>query len=370
MKKIKILLIFPLIFGMSYVVVSGMLGGDHSGYQNNPLLKTVNHDPEWKGNPLDNRGRFVNIHEPYEPSFLDLLRWQLSANPYKEEKENDPRRLTVLKNNDIFDRSEDKIVWLGHASFLITVGGKNILTDPVFLPNRFLERFSDLPFDLDSIRDIDYVLLSHNHRDHTDKASLEFLYEKMPEMQILTGLNMRPLLQRWMDDVEIQEAGWYQKYNLDEDFEVVFVPARHWTRRGLADENKRLWGGFYISYNGSNIYFMGDSGYTAHFKEIREIMGDAHYAIMGVGAYKPEWFMYQAHISPTDAIKAFHEMGGKYFIPMHYGTFDLSDEPLLNPLDVLKQASPKGLTPLKPGEKLMISTTHEVVPENQEHQLV
>lgn len=349
---------------MSYVVLSGMLGGSGTDYLYNPMLQTIHPDPEWRGNPLDNRGRFVNIHEPFESSFRDLLRWRLSENPYEDEKENDHRRLAVRKNNEIFDRSKDKIVWLGHASFLITIDGKNILTDPVFVPNRFLERFSELPFDLDSIRDIDYVLLSHNHRDHVDKSTLQFLHEKMPEMQILTGLNMRRLLQRWLDEPEIQEAGWYQQYNLNESFQIVFVPARHWTRRGLADENKRLWGGFYISFNRTNIYFMGDSGYTAHFKEMREILGDAHYALMGVGAYKPEWFMYQTHISPKDAIKAFHELGGRYFIPMHYGTFDLSDEPLLNPLDVLKQEDPPGLTPLMPGEKLFLEAVHQALPED------
>jgi L-ascorbate metabolism protein UlaG (beta-lactamase superfamily) len=157
-----------------------------------------------------------------------------------------------------------------------------------------------------------------------------------------------------MPEIQVQEAGWYQQYTLNEDFEIIFVPTRHWTRRGLADENKRLWGGFFIRYHNKSIYFMGDSGYTKHFEEIRNILGDVDYAIMGVGAYKPEWFMYQSHISPVDAIKAFHEMGGRYFIPMHFGTFDLSDEPLLKPLDVLREADFDELVELKLGEELLI----------------
>lgn len=354
MKKLKILLLLFFTLGMSYVVLSEMLGRDDSGYDYNPVLLSVHPDADWPGNPVDDRGRFMNIHEPFEPNFMDLLRWRFSSNPYKEEKRNDDRRLPVMMNNDMFDRSRDKIVWLGHASFLITLDGKNILTDPVLLPNIFLERFSELPFHPDSIRNIDYILLSHNHRDHTDKRTLQFLYEKMPDVEILTGLNMGRLLNRWMSDVQVQEAGWWQQYALDEDFDIVFVPARHWTRRGLLDENKRLWGGFYITYHGKSIYFMGDTGYTKHFAEINRIMGDVDYALMGVGAYEPEWFMYPTHISPTDAVKAFHEMGGSYFIPMHFGTFDLSDEPLLNPLDVLREIDFEGLVELKVGEELLL----------------
>ncbi len=357
MKKLKILSLVFFLFGMSYVVLSEIVLTDSPGYVYNPMLLTVNPDPQWEGTPVDKKGRFVNMHEPFESSLTDLLRWRLSSNPYSDIKENDTRRLSVIMNNEMFDRSRDKIVWLGHASFLITLGGKNILTDPVFLPNRFLERFSDLPFDIDSIRDIDYILLSHNHRDHIDKSTLEFLYEKMPDAEILTGLNMAEMLTRWMPDVKLQEAGWYQQYALKEDFEIIFVPARHWTRRGLIDENKRLWGGFFIRYHHKTIYFMGDSGYTQHFEEIRNILGDVDYAIMGVGAYKPEWFMYQSHISPSDAVKAFHEMGGRYFIPMHFGTFDLSDEPLLKPLDVLREKDFEGLTDLKVGEELILFDT-------------
>ncbi|WP_238531649.1 MBL fold metallo-hydrolase [Nitritalea halalkaliphila] len=132
------------------------------------------------------------------------------------------------------------------------------------------------------------------------------------------------------------EAGWFQRYPLQKKgLEITYLPARHWSRRGLLDENKTLWGGFYIKSKTKSIFFMGDSGYDAHFKLIADALGAPDYAIMGVGAYKPEWFMAQAHISPLDAIKAFNEMGAKTFIPMHYGTFDLSDEPSLEPWDVL-----------------------------------
>jgi L-ascorbate metabolism protein UlaG (beta-lactamase superfamily) len=107
----------------------------------------------------------------------------------------------------------------------------------------------------------------------------------------------------------------------------------------LLDTNQRLWGGYYIETGEKTIYFMGDSGYGPHFQLIADTMGTPDIAMMGVGAFKPEWFMHPAHTSPMDAVRAFNEMGGKNFIPMHFGTFDLSDEPLLEPLDWLKANS-------------------------------
>ncbi len=353
--KPKKVLVIVVLLGLSIIVFPSITRQNGMDYTYNPLLETVNTNPDWQGTPIDASGRFVNLHEPFESDLTDLIRWRLSSNPFREQKEQDTRRLEVVMNNEMFDSTDDKIVWLGHASFFIQIGGIRILTDPVFLPNMFLERFSDLPFHPDSIRNIDYVLLSHNHRDHIDKSTLEFLYEKMPDIEILTGLNMASLLQRWMPDVAVQEAGWYQKYTLDENGpEIIFTPARHWTRRGMFDENLRLWGGFFIRYHDTTIYFMGDSGYTRHFAEIREVLGDVDYALMGVGAFEPQWFMEPVHISPLDAIKGFRELGGKYFIPMHYGTFDLSDEPLLHPLDVLKSEDLPELVALKVGEELLI----------------
>ena len=101
------------------------------------------------------------------------------------------------------------------------------------------------------------------------------------------------------------------------------------------DTNQRLWGGFYIESADSSFYFMGDSGYGPHFHLISDTLGSPDIAMMGVGAFKPAWFMHPVHTSPMDAARAFREMGAKQFIPMHFGTFDLSDELLLEPLDWL-----------------------------------
>ncbi|MFM8588410.1 MAG: MBL fold metallo-hydrolase [Bacteroidota bacterium] len=117
---------------------------------------------------------------------------------------------------------------------------------------------------------------------------------------------------------------------------IYFLPARHWSKRGLFDTNQRLWGSFIIQTLNRTIYFSGDTGYGSHFKEIGSLFKDINIAIMGIGAYEPEWFMSPNHISPKDALRAASEMSAKTFIPMHYGTFDLSDEPLFEPINSLK----------------------------------
>ncbi len=307
-------------------------------YVSNPDLKTVNFHPSWSGTPKGDDGKFRNLYHPFESSLLDVLKWKLSTNPQKEEKEYDNRRLNVDFDPAIISGTEDYMIWMGHASYLMRINGVTLLIDPVLLDNMFLKRKSNLPMPVEQIPPLDYILISHGHRDHCDKKTIELLSTLHPKVTFLVGLEMKSLLSSWTTGHQIQEAGWYQEYDTgDSDLKITYLPSRHWSRRGLFDQNEILWGGYYFQTSSTSIYFMGDSGYGPHFQDIKNILGAPEYCIMGVGAFRPEWFMYQSHISPTDAIKAFNEMDGRYFIPMHFGTFDLSDEPLLEPLDILKE---------------------------------
>lgn len=305
-------------------------------YTSNPELNYLQTPPNWKGTPQLSDGTFQNIDYPFESKFSDVLKWKLTKNPQAEEKKTDSKKLDLEFILDYSKSSEDQLIWLGHASYLIQLDGVTILTDPVWIDNLVLKRNSELPLDPTLLENVDYILISHDHRDHCDENTLKLLGKMFPGAQVLTGLNMKPLIQDWISQSQIQEAGWYQNFELSESLKITFVPSRHWSRRGLMDQNERLWGGFFIQTNSKSIYFMGDSGYGPHFKEIAKTLGSPDYALMGVGAFKPEWFMSQAHTSPTDAAKAFREMNAKYFVPMHFGTFDLSDELLLEPLDWLR----------------------------------
>lgn len=327
-------------------------------YTSNPKLPYDKKPTDWKGTPRLSDGTFQNLYHPFEASLAAVLKWKLGTNPQEEEKKTDKRRLEVEKIGTFKPNGKDELIWLGHASYLIHIAGVTILTDPVWLDNWVLKRNSELPIIPEQIRDVNYILLSHDHRDHCDEATLKLLGTLLPQALILTGMNMAPLIQSWMPKNKIQEAGWFQSYDLKESLRITYLPTRHWSRRGLLDTNQRLWGGYYIESGDKSIYFMSDSGYGPHFNMISDTMGSPDYALMGVGAFKPEWFMHPAHISPMDAAKVFQEMGGKHFIPMHFGTFDLSDEPLLEPLDWLKanpQATNGALIEPIVGKNLLIT---------------
>jgi len=306
-------------------------------YVRNENLTTVKAD--WKGTPVDEKGRFVNAEFPFLSRFSDLLRWQLSANPQKEEKANDRERLAVLDPTEFLQSERDGILWLGHASFFVRLNGKNLLLDPIFGNPPLVKTFVDVPSPIEKIQKVDYVLLSHDHRDHTDEESIRQIARKFPEARIHAGLRMEELLKDWTQPTnEIQTAGWFQQFKLpDEQVKIYFLPVRHWCRRGLFDMNHKLWGGYVIQGANKTVYFSGDSGYGSHYKETAEIFPAIDYFLIGIGAFKPRWFMEPNHNSPDDAIKAYADANAKFLVPMHYGRFDLSDEPPSEPLRLLKE---------------------------------
>ncbi|HXH69865.1 MAG TPA: MBL fold metallo-hydrolase [Pyrinomonadaceae bacterium] len=302
--------------------------------ENLPTIKT-----DWKGTPVDEKGRFVNHEFPFLPKVKDLLKWQISGNPQKEEKQNDATRLAVLDPTEFLESEKDGILWLGHASFFIRLNGKSILLDPIFGKPPLVKTFVDVPSLLEKIKRVDYVLLSHDHRDHCDEESIRQIAQKFPEAKFYGGLLMEELLRDWTTVAnEVQTAGWFQQFKLpDENLKIYFLPVRHWCRRGLFDTNERLWGGYVVQGAGKTIYFSGDSGYGSHYKEAAELFPDIDYFLIGIGAYKPRWFMEPNHNSPEDAVQAFIDARAKFLVPMHFGRFDLSDEPPGEPLRLLKE---------------------------------
>jgi L-ascorbate metabolism protein UlaG (beta-lactamase superfamily) len=309
-------------------------------YVSNENLKTLRAD--WKGVPVDEKGRFVNHEHPFLPKTIDLLKWQFGERPFKEAKQNDSARLEVKDPAEFLASERDGILWLGHASVYIRLNGVSVLIDPVFGTPSFVRRFTDVPNPLEKIKRIDFVLVSHDHRDHCDETTLTEIAEKFPNARFLAGLGMEELLSGWKTpENAVETAGWFQEFTTDERVKIAFVPVRHWCRRGLFDTNERLWGGFVISGAGKKIYFGGDSGFGSHYRETAEVFPDIDYFIIGIGAYEPRWFMQPNHNNPADAFQAFLDAQAKTLVPMHYGTFDLSDEPPSQPLTLLKEEAQK-----------------------------
>ena len=323
-------------------------------YRSNPELPFIKKG--WPGNPVID-GRFVNEMEREQPEWGKLWRWMRSTNPQQEEKRNDQWRLKVISEHDLLQGDEDGLVWLGHATFLIRLDGVSILTDPNFSDSRFLRRLCGLAFPVERLRGIDQILISHGHRDHLHLATLRTLKRQNPLVQFLTPLGMGKVLTR-LGKVKVQEAGWYQGFDSGA-IDITLLPSQHWHRRALLDFNKVLWGGFHLNNGRRSIYFPGDTAYSGLYQEFRELLGAFDICCMPIGAYKPDYIMKDSHMTPAEAVEAFNELDGKTFVPMHYGTYDLSDEPLGEPLRLLRELEAEGkvegeLKVLKVGEALML----------------
>ena len=303
----------------------------------------------------------MNLTHPFIPILADVLRWQLQKNPFRQEKKAEVWNPPVFTDDSWLRGSNDVIVWLGHSSFYLRLNGIQVLTDPVFFDILSVKRQSALPIDVQRLTNLDYILLSHDHRDHADEKSLKLLAKQNPDVQYLTGLGMQDLIHSFTQSERIQEAGWYQQFNVtNPPLHITFVPSRHWSKRGLFDTNERLWGGFVIEMPTTRIIFGGDSGYDAHYRQLATVFGQFDYAILGIGAYEPAWFMHPNHQSPSEALKAFTDLNATQFIPMHYSTFDLSDEPLSQPLKDLHMAAKEAnveekLTVLNIGQPLILA---------------
>lgn len=287
-----------------------------------------------KGNLFKN-GQFELRQNNNKLPIKKLVKWVTSSNPQKQEKRNDLFRPEVIRNTDFLTTVTNNITWLGHSSFFMRLNGINILTDPVFHNiTPFLKRRHSLPCEINDFKKIDYILLSHGHRDHLDISTLKNLLKFNPNMTVLCPLGFENILKN-IGIKNIQEAAWWQQYDIPQ-LAITLLPAKHWNRRFLNDFNTTLWGSFSIQHSEKSIYFAGDTAYSSHFKEINEFYKTFDVCLMPIGAYKPKYMMEWAHISPDEAVNAFHELNGKTFIPMHYGTFDLSDEPPSEPLKLLR----------------------------------
>jgi L-ascorbate metabolism protein UlaG (beta-lactamase superfamily) len=216
-----------------------------------------------------------------------------------------------------------RLTWLGHASWLVQLEGASLLIDPVLgesIPPR-IRRNAPAPLRPEQLPRIDRTLLSHNHYDHYDRPSV--LSARAP---VLAGAGFGHGL-----PLPVRGLSWWQSEPINDRLRVAFVPSQHWSRRGLFDVNRALWGGFVIESSRSRIYHSGDTAYFDGFHEIGRRFPGIDAALLPIGAYDPAWFMEKQHMSPEQAVQAFLDLGARDFLAMHWGTFKLTDEPLDEP---------------------------------------
>ncbi|WP_223649108.1 MBL fold metallo-hydrolase [Hymenobacter psoromatis] len=311
-------------------------------YRRNEALRTIR--PGYPGNKLIG-SEFCNGEMLFEPKMSTALRWQLTANPQKEEKKHDTWVPAVVPCAEAFFSTQDMLVWLGHAGFLLRVAGVSLIFDPVLFSSVGLRHRHALPCRPEDVRNVDYLLLSHAHRDHLDEQTIKVLAQHNPQLKVLSALGTAGLLGGIAPTLPVQEAGWWQQFDLGPTapFELYYLPASHWSRRGLFDLNKILWGSFLLKTADRLIYFAGDTSYAEHFEQIEQTFGPVDILLMPIGAYKPPFMMSQSHVNPHEAAKAANVLRAGHVVPMHYGTFDLSDEPASEPLRLLTEVVAGGL---------------------------
>lgn len=233
-----------------------------------------------------------------------------------------------------FRSSKPIITWIGHATFLIQLGEINILTDPIFgQVSPFFPRLLDPGLQLDTLPSIDYVLISHNHWDHFDKPTLKAIKKKNPHVQLYVPLGDRAWFAKHR--FFVQEFSWWQKESGPVEF--TFLPADHWSGRGLFDRNKSLWGSWMISHKDMHIYFAGDTAYSDHFLEIADKYSTIDTALLPIAPGLPQNWMLRTHMDAQYALRAFDDLNARCFIPMHWGSFPFGAEPQMLQINQLQQ---------------------------------
>jgi L-ascorbate metabolism protein UlaG (beta-lactamase superfamily) len=305
-------------------------------------------NPYYQGKPSRNFDglRFFNPGEPEtDRSLRQLLRWKLAGKAAAW-----PKRAAVETVVPEARVAGLRVTMVGHVTLLIQAGGLNILTDPVWSerasplsfagPRRVTEpgiAFDDLP-------PIDAVLLSHNHYDHLDIATLKRLHERDAPL-IVTPLGNDAIIRRHIEAAPIVTGNWGDRFEIGGPdgaggSEVHIVPANHWSSRSLSDRRMALWGGFMLRTPAGLVYFAGDTGYGGGriFRAMREAYGPPDLALIPIGAYAPEWFMSAQHCDPDEAVRIMLDLEARSALGIHWGTFRLTDEAREEPAQRLARA--------------------------------
>lgn len=225
-----------------------------------------------------------------------------------------------------------RLTWLGHSGWLLQLSGISLLIDPVMGKkiNAFVRRKVMFDAHLHHLCPIEAVLITHDHYDHLHVSFLKHIGSP-----VIAGTGMSKLLLR--KDLKAEELKWWESVKIG-DVKITFVPAKHGSRRGVLDPNTRLWGGFIIESPDAIIYHAGDTAYFDVFSEIAKSFKKIDIALLPIGGYSPENVRARHHLTPEQAVASFIDLNARYMVPMHWGTYRISDEPLDEPPARLNRA--------------------------------
>jgi L-ascorbate metabolism protein UlaG (beta-lactamase superfamily) len=291
--------------------------------------------------------RFFDPHGAPPRSRRDLLRWQVDR-LWRGSKAKWPARAPspfADRPPARVDGAVWRICYVGHASWLIQTCGLNILLDPIWSPRAspfgFIgpKRVNDPGIAFADLPPIDVVLVSHAHYDHLDLFTLSRL-AAVHRPRVVTPLGNDTIMRNHDRAIAAEAYDWGDRVDLGAGIAATLVPTRHWSARNLSDRNMSLWASFVIESPGGRIYFVADSGYGdgRYFRDARQRPGSLRLAILPIGAYEPRWFMRDQHINPAEAVQALIDCGAEFALAHHYGTFQLTDEPIDAPLVALADA--------------------------------
>jgi L-ascorbate metabolism protein UlaG (beta-lactamase superfamily) len=321
------------------LLISGvlMISCAHSPSSSEQTLKRIKTSPQFA------EGKFRNEQSTQVFEWgktWDIIKDYLFNKSDKAEPKSTPP-IQQLSTDDfkLNDKAALNFARLGHSTLLIQLSGKYFLTDPVFSqrvsPVQWLgpKRFHPVPMDIDEIEEIEAVIISHNHYDHLDEASIKQLKDRVHNFIVPLGIGNK-LIAWGVDKNKITQLDWWENIKLDE-VELIATPAQHFSGRGITDRDKTLWSSWVIRNQRHSLYFSGDTGYFPGFKEIGEKYGPFNYAFMECGAYNKLWR--DIHMMPEDSLQAFKDVKGKIMVPIHNATFDLSTHAWFDPMKKISQ---------------------------------
>lgn len=280
------------------------------------------------------RGGYRNAYgQTWRQPLLPLLKWRITR-IWRKPKGSDALPPAVDHDPALLASNEPHLTWIGHATFALRLGGRVAVTDPVWSRRiYYMVRLQHPGAPLDALPRVDVVTVSHNHYDHLDVPTLKEVAERYDPVFLVPRGNGRILRRAGLG--RVREMDWWETYESG-DLSVALVPSHHWSARTPFSVNRMLWGGFVFEGPEGVVYHSGDTAYEPRmFRDIGDRFA-IDWAMMPIGAYHPEWFLASHHMGPEDAARALDDLGARWLVPMHYGTFDITDEPRGEPLQRIR----------------------------------